>query len=377
MLNIFNRDEYQHPADGWYQIERAGEHPNRAAGVVQVVDGDAGQSITSRFNADAKAGKLQHGHEMLIDREHWKHDANKETTAYGWLQELQNRDDGIYGRIRWTDTGKAAVDGGDYRFFSTEYNPADVKVLDTSKPEHVRPLRLAGLTLTNMPNNRGQKAITNREQHPHPSETIPGHPEPALEGWFQAVTAMVQGIQNVTKTATIADWDNAWKLCKKQHPELYVAAFGDLSADPYADPAAPGEVESVDPQNDAALMTQITNRVRTGAKCDFHSAWNFTRQQLPRLFNRGENRRAPVMNRNDSAAKNERGIQQEASLLAKTLADQEVKRSGISFQIAWGQIRNREQTLFALANGEITAKEAHVRQPDLMRRIGRNIVGLL
>jgi hypothetical protein len=113
---ILNRD-FQHPADGWYQIEALGEHPNRAAGVVQVIDGQSAASIVNRFNADAAASQLRHGNELLIDHEHFSDQADQESRAYGWLQELQNRADGIYGRIRWTATGKAAVDGGDYRIF--------------------------------------------------------------------------------------------------------------------------------------------------------------------------------------------------------------------------------------------------------------------
>lgn len=158
---ILNRD-FQHPADGWYQIEPKGDHPNRAAGVVQVIDADAVTSIVNRFNSDAAAGLLRHGSEMLIDHEHFSDQPDQESRAYGWLQELQNRDDGIYGRLRWTTTGKAAVDGGDYRFFSTEYAPADLKVLNSHPTKRVRPLKLDGLSLTNMNNNRGQKPITNR-----------------------------------------------------------------------------------------------------------------------------------------------------------------------------------------------------------------------
>jgi phage I-like protein len=160
---ILNR-EFQHPSDGWYQIEAKGDHPNRAAGVVQVIDDEATQSIVNRFNADAKSGALRHGNEMLIDHEHFKDQPDQETRAYGWLQELQNRTDGIYGRIRWTATGKTAVDGGDYRFFSTEYDPNDLKLVNDGKTKKVRPLRLDGLSLTNMNNNRGQKPITNREK---------------------------------------------------------------------------------------------------------------------------------------------------------------------------------------------------------------------
>src|SRR6185503_6907603 len=165
--------------------------PNRAAGVVQVIDEEAMKSIVERFNQDAAEGKLRHGSEMLIDHEHFSDQPDKETRAYGWLVELQAREDGIYGRVRWSKTGKEAVDGGDYRFFSTEYAPTDCVECQVASGEgqtgaaqgeangetgqnaslatrhstltRVRPLRLDGLTLTNMNNNRGQKPITNRD----------------------------------------------------------------------------------------------------------------------------------------------------------------------------------------------------------------------
>jgi phage I-like protein len=155
----FTTAEFRHPADGWYQVEPKGEHPNRAAGLVLVIDDVAAQSIVNRFNADAQAGRLRHGRELLVDHEHFSDQPDKETRAYGWLTQLANRADGIYGRIRWTATGREAVDGGDYRFFSTEYAPGDLKVVSN---RHTRPLRLDGLTLTNMHNNRGQRPITNR-----------------------------------------------------------------------------------------------------------------------------------------------------------------------------------------------------------------------
>ena len=155
-----NTDHFQHPADGWYQIEAKGEHPNPRAGLVQVIDSAACAAIAGRFNAEAAAPGFAG---MLIDHEHFKHDENKETVAYGWLTELQERPDGLYGQIRWTRTGREAVDGGDYRFFSTEYDPADLKILNRGEsPQRVRPMRLDGLTLTNANNNKGQKPITNR-----------------------------------------------------------------------------------------------------------------------------------------------------------------------------------------------------------------------
>jgi phage I-like protein len=157
---ILNRD-FQHPTDGWYHIEPKGEHLNAQAGVIQVVDNTAVEAIVNRFNAEADKPGFPG---MLIDHEHFKHDAEKETIAYGWLMRLQNRADGVYGQVRWTSTGKAAVDGGDYRFFSTEYQPKEAVILNDGKPRRVRPMRLDGLTLTNDPNNKGARPITNRQK---------------------------------------------------------------------------------------------------------------------------------------------------------------------------------------------------------------------
>ncbi len=167
---ILNRD-FQHPPDGWYHLEAKGEHPNKRAGVIQIIDDAACESIVNRFNAEAERPGFPG---MLIDHEHFKHDEDKETRGYGWLMRLQNRTDGFYGQIRWTGTGQKAVDDGDYRFFSTEYDPADLQVLPAAqgpgatrsekKSKRVRPMRLDGLTLTNVNNNKGQKPITNREE---------------------------------------------------------------------------------------------------------------------------------------------------------------------------------------------------------------------
>lgn len=141
------------PADGWYHIEVSGEHPNRAAGVTQVIDDAAVESIVRNFDPGESG--------MLIDQDHFSHDPEKPTTAYGWLDAVQDRGGELYGKIRWTRTGAPAVTGGDLRFFSTEYNPDSLERLDNKR---VRPLRLDGLTLTNRPNNKGGKPISNRER---------------------------------------------------------------------------------------------------------------------------------------------------------------------------------------------------------------------
>jgi hypothetical protein len=178
---------------------------------------------------------------MLIDHEHFKHDAEKESIAYGWLQSLENRPDGIYGRIRWSATGQKAVDGGDYRFFSMEYDPADLEPLNDRR---VRPIRLAGLTLTNDPNNKGARPITNRHQPdagaPYPpGETVHNYFDPSLKespGGRNAVTAVTNEtkikMKNIaTKLGLVADAGEDAILAEMTRLQNRLALLEPLSAE--------------------------------------------------------------------------------------------------------------------------------------------------
>ena len=160
---ILNRAA-QLPTDGWYEIETPGEHVNRQAGVVQVLDGQAFDAIVNRFRAEAAAPNFAG---LLIDRDHFSLDPEQTSESFGWLMELRNREGHLEGRIDWSDTGEAAVRGKRFKFFSTVYESADceqlgARVIKNGSFSVVRPLRLDRLALTNDPNNKGGKPISNR-----------------------------------------------------------------------------------------------------------------------------------------------------------------------------------------------------------------------
>jgi hypothetical protein len=287
VTSIFSNREFQHPADGWYQIEPAGEHLNREGGVVQVIDGPARDSIVNRFMAKATAPRFSG---MLIDHEHFKLQTDKETVAYGWLMQLQNRADGIYGQVKWTASGQAAVDGGDYRFFSTEYDLEDGVVVNRSQPKRVRPMALSGLTLTNCPNNRGGKPITNRAGTQRPFE---GEPEAAGRA-FSLIVNRIRRERNCT-------FEQAWYATREQAPVLF-AAMGGAGSSTAPQPAlnrggsgkpaasiTAGEVEAV---NDRFLGL-VCNR-REKFKLSFEQAWDYVGREFPDLFARARGR---VLNR--------------------------------------------------------------------------------
>lgn len=160
---ILNRDS-QLPADGWYEIETPGEHFNRAAGVVQVLDPVSFDSIVNRFAAESAKPNFAG---VLIDQEHFSLDPEKSSEAFGWLLQVRNRDGHLEGRITWTDIGEPAVKSGRFKFFSSVYEAADVEKVGTRKIKNreyplIRPLALNRLALTNDPNNKGGKPISNR-----------------------------------------------------------------------------------------------------------------------------------------------------------------------------------------------------------------------
>jgi hypothetical protein len=161
---ILNR-EGQLPADHWYQIEVPGQHYNAAAGLVQVIDDRAVAQIVNRFSEEARA---EHFAGVRIGRDHLAESLEQPTEALGWLMELRNRDGIPEGRIEWTALGRPLVEGKVYKFFSTEYlaaetEPAGTVTVRNREVRAVRPLRLAGLEVTNKPNNKGGKPISNRD----------------------------------------------------------------------------------------------------------------------------------------------------------------------------------------------------------------------
>lgn len=173
---ILNRTG-QLPADNWYQIEVSGEHYNPAAGLVQVIDAPALESIVNRFSQAAQAPNFAG---LLIDQDHFSLDPTKSTEAFGWVKELRNRDGQLEGRIEWSDLGKPAVESGRFKFFSTVYSRADVEKIGERPVKNgvlrpaVRPLALDRLAVTNDPNNKGGKPISNRDcgEKTQPTQTM-------------------------------------------------------------------------------------------------------------------------------------------------------------------------------------------------------------
>jgi len=164
---LLNRDGFQMPADGWYQLAPFGEFPHSAAGVVQVVDQEACTAMASRFKTDAAVPNFAG---LLVDFDHFSLDGEKHSEAAGWITELEcrsaspdgsavaNSSPGLWAHIRWSDVGEAAVKGGRYRFLSPVWALSDCMDMGNGR---FRPMRLLNAAVTNDPNLKGLVPLAN------------------------------------------------------------------------------------------------------------------------------------------------------------------------------------------------------------------------
>jgi phage I-like protein len=156
---LLNRD-FALPADDFIHLVPLGEFPH-PSGVVQVIDRRAAQSMVNRFVLDSRSPNFPG---VLVDYDHFSDAPDKPSEAAAWIQELQLREDGIWGKPRWTTPGKQAVLDGTYRLVSPVFNAQDAELENAAAAaKRLRPMRLIKVALTNDPNLKGMVPLSNRE----------------------------------------------------------------------------------------------------------------------------------------------------------------------------------------------------------------------
>ena len=147
--------------DGWAHIMPFGEFPHAEAGVIQVIDTEALEAIEDNFTAKSKA---QNFPGLLVDFDHFSMDTDKPSEAAGWIIALRIDADGLWAKVRWTAKGEAAVTGGEYRLVSPVFpKPSRCEDLGNNR---IRPRELLSVALTNEPNIKGARPLTNRAPEP-------------------------------------------------------------------------------------------------------------------------------------------------------------------------------------------------------------------
>jgi phage I-like protein len=189
------------PVDGWYHLAPRG----RFAGtddltgdlIFQQMDDECFAAVLADFKVQASAENFGG---ILIDYDHFSADPEKTSVAAGWITALEVRPDGLWFQVRWSAEGESNLKAGCYRFISPVF---DGIYLDK---ETVRPLRLVRAGLTNDPNFKTLRPLSNRardQREPEPKEQtmkellkLLGLPDTASE---QEAIAKVTALQEAAK----------------------------------------------------------------------------------------------------------------------------------------------------------------------------------
>ncbi|MDR0536179.1 MAG: phage protease [Puniceicoccales bacterium] len=181
---LLNRQDGELPPEHLYQIAPLGEFPIRVpleslpqASRAALADG-AGKDGTVRIlqvvDADAAwalASSLPEGRELLVDYDHESLDTDKSTRAAGWLSKASATCEGLYANIAWTDRAAREIAGREFRFLSPVFASGDS--LAHLGGNRFRVTRLLGAAVTNNPNLRTIKPLSNRDT---PGEEPPEDP---------------------------------------------------------------------------------------------------------------------------------------------------------------------------------------------------------
>lgn len=147
--------------DGWVQLAPMGEH--RHGQYTQRVTSKTVRRVIASFKADAKAaGSSFAGMPFYIGHPDVPHLANEypDKKAYGWVMDLAEREDGLYGQVKWSEAGRTLIANAHYKFLSPYW---ELEAKREGNKTMADPVSLISVGLTNRPNFKGLKPLANEE----------------------------------------------------------------------------------------------------------------------------------------------------------------------------------------------------------------------
>lgn len=133
-----------------------GEFPHHESGLTEVYDQEA---ITAIVNSIRSAAQAPNWPGIYVGEEHFFYNSDRSSEAFGWVKEVEEHEDGIWGRVEWTDIGRAAVENRRFKLVSPVHLRNQVEFLDAQR---IRPIGIDTIGLTNNPNLKGMVPMRNR-----------------------------------------------------------------------------------------------------------------------------------------------------------------------------------------------------------------------
>lgn len=338
-IPILNRDNnFAMTGEGWCQIAPKGEHAHPESKTVQVMDDASMVEICNRFTEESKNPNFPG---VRVDFDHFSYSTDKSSEAAGWVTELQNRDDGLWGKVKWSTLGSQAIKGGVFKLLSPAVHAKEIA------PGRVRPFRLDSVGLTNNPNIKGMVPLSNRE----------------------ADAKTIEEKDNMTKTLA------ALGLAPGTTDDTAAQAVEALKNRSVTPPAAPidvtplkNRIAELETENQKLTTAQIdgdmvkySNRFKPEAATDWKAALITNRASTLKLLESlpdaattttaagttepMRNRAAASIPGNGSATgRDEAKDAAEAAKLTRVI----MNRDGVPWDRAWGIAQNEQPKLFGL-----------------------------
>lgn len=205
--------------DNWIRIVEYGDHPHSKG--LQRVTQDAAQGLARGFNSlRSKLARRFGGLPIYVghpdDPSFAGAPGHADTRAHGWVQALDARSDGLYGQVKWGETGRKLLANAHYKFLSPRWA---MRALGQGVFE---PVRLLSIGLTNSPNIAGD-AIANAETPESEtlvfdgvSESLPEESEVETANEIERLQAIVEAANQELDQARRRADELEEALCSRQ-----------------------------------------------------------------------------------------------------------------------------------------------------------------
>jgi hypothetical protein len=134
----------------WLQLSPYGDFPHTRG--LQRVDRAAAETMVVQFNSlRARLGRLFGGAPFFVGHPDLPsaHELS-DRKAYGWVMQLQAREDGLYGQVKWSEAGLELLKNAHYKYLSPYWEGKQIGT-ESGKPVF-RPFAFLSVGLTNTPN---------------------------------------------------------------------------------------------------------------------------------------------------------------------------------------------------------------------------------
>ena len=157
----------------WIQLSPYGDFPHVRG--LQRVDREAAETMVKQFNSfRGRLGRLFGGAPFYVGHPDLPQTSElADRKAYGWVMQLEAREDGLYGFVKWSDAGLDLLQQAHYKYLSPFWEAKQIGA-ENGRPIF-RPTVLVSVGLTNQP-NIPVKPLANSETTPETlSQALSSH----------------------------------------------------------------------------------------------------------------------------------------------------------------------------------------------------------